>query len=895
QAAARDEKWVPFTERVEISYTNIRLETTVPEKEEIFQVVIDLIKNSTCFKAFTISEDVLEIFMQQFWYTIKKVQGTDSYEFLLSNKKCTVNADVFRKIFDICPKVKGVNFTELPNDDTTLVFLIELGYKGPLYTHTNMFVDHMHQPWRTLAAIINKCLFGKTASNDKLRKSRIDILWGMLYRENIDYPKLIWEDLAFQIDHMKEKRSRRKNMPFPRFTKIIIDHFLKKHKSLSKLKYQHYHTIKDDGIVSRLKFVRIREDYQEYGLLIPDVMLTDAIKQSESYQMFIKYSTGQIPPKKNRGKGSQGKKTIDTRVTDVDVSKESKPEPARKRTTSKRRVKKKVTISADDNIIPDLDVALELGKSISLTEAKEEEAARQVHATHARIVTKSIPEPARRRPSGKMTSNPPKKLKSVLSLTPEEQEAADTIKALKESTKTIRRQPGTRGSIEGIGSKPGVPNESTVVSATSSEGTGAKPGVLDEEKVTTEENVILEWGSEQESEYSEDNQGDDDEVDWINSDDDEEKKDNTHDDKSIDLETTDDEETEDEFVHGEEQVNDDEDEEMTNAEVADSDKDDEEVTDAAKAYDTTNAEINSVLEVNIQPEVPHIQSPSILRVLVSVIFEPSVLTPIQETSFATPVTTLPPPSVSTIPHVPLQQQTTAPILAPPPTTESPTIIAAILESNALTASQVPTIVDDYLGSRLTLESSKIQFPTINLEQEYAKIILEILKIKKQKMPKYTIKSTDKAALKEYDLKSALYQTMHANKSFNKNPANHRLYHALIKALIEDENAMDKGVTDTNKRRRTKESKSSKKPSTTKENPKGKAPSKGSKTGKSASAKEPVEEPIAEVVMDDVGEDEVRDDDQPQDTSEPKTDNTRNPEWFKQPPRPPTPDPEWNKH
>ncbi|GJS67542.1 hypothetical protein Tco_0682106 [Tanacetum coccineum] len=164
------------------------------------------------------------------------------------------------------------------------------------------------------------------------------------------------------------------------------------------------------------------------------------------------------------------------------------------------------------------------------------------------------------------------------------------------------------------------------------------------------------------------------------------------------------------------------------------------------------------------------------------------------------------------------------------------------------------------------------------------------------MLKFTIKSTDKAALNEYDQKSALYQTMNANKSFNRNPANHRLYHALKEVLIEDENVMDKGVADTvqdykrkhdddeddddedppagpnqckkTKKRRTKESKSCKKPSTTKETPKGKAPSKGSKTGKSTSAKEPVEEPTAEVVMDDV---------------------------FTQPPRPPTPDPKWNKH
>ncbi|GJX32744.1 hypothetical protein Tco_0242599 [Tanacetum coccineum] len=150
------------------------METTVPQKEETFQV--DIVKYSICFKAFTISADILEIFMQQFWYTIKKVQDTDSYEFLLANKKCTVNSEVFRIILNICPRVEGVDFTDVPDDDTTLTFLINLGYKGSLNRHTNMFVDHMHKPWRTLAAIINKCLSRKTASNDKLRKSRIDIL-----------------------------------------------------------------------------------------------------------------------------------------------------------------------------------------------------------------------------------------------------------------------------------------------------------------------------------------------------------------------------------------------------------------------------------------------------------------------------------------------------------------------------------------------------------------------------------------------------------------------------------------------------------------------------------------------------------------------------------------------
>ncbi|GJY35202.1 hypothetical protein Tco_0420580 [Tanacetum coccineum] len=306
----RDEKWIPAKERVKISTINVRLETTVSQKEETFQVIIDVIKNSTCFKAFTISAEVPAIFMQQFWYTIKKVKDIESYEFLLANKKCLVDVEVFRKILVICPRVDGIYFAELPDDETTLTFLLSLGYKGPIHKHHSMYVDHMHQPWRTLDSIINKCLSSKTTSNDRLRKSRINILWGMFYWENVDYPELIWEDLAFQIDYRQLKKGRRENMAYL-----------------------------NDGVVSRLKFIRIGEDYQDYGLPISETMLTEVIKQSESYQMFIKYSTD--------------------------------PEPARKRTPSRRVVKKKVTISADDNIIPKPDIALELGKSMSLTKVVE--------------------------------------------------------------------------------------------------------------------------------------------------------------------------------------------------------------------------------------------------------------------------------------------------------------------------------------------------------------------------------------------------------------------------------------------------------------------------------------------------------------------------------------------
>ncbi|GKB63943.1 hypothetical protein Tco_0920129 [Tanacetum coccineum] len=111
-----------------------------------------------------------------------------------------------------------------------------------------------------------------------------------------------------------------------------------------------------------------------------------------------------IPSKKSRCKGSKGKKTAEESQEIVDVSEESEPEPkpAKKKTSIKRRVKKKVTLYGDDNIISNYpNAALELAKSISQTKAEEAKATRKVHATHARIMTESVPKSAKKKSSGR--------------------------------------------------------------------------------------------------------------------------------------------------------------------------------------------------------------------------------------------------------------------------------------------------------------------------------------------------------------------------------------------------------------------------------------------------------------------------------------------------------------
>ncbi|GKD59824.1 hypothetical protein Tco_1297333, partial [Tanacetum coccineum] len=193
---------------------------------------------------------------------------------------------------------------------------------------------------------------------------------------------------------------------------------------------------------------------------------------------------------------------------------------------------------------------------------------------------------------------------------------------IKSSKKVSKSEAHTGGSSEGAGITPEVPDESTVVSITLSEGTGITPGVPDEVKDNSEAKVdsAINWGSEMRVTIL--------------------MKEN------INIEeTNDDERTKDEYIHDDEYVHDNADEEMRDAKDAETRKDDDEITDAAKAdaekieempklpptssslsvssgfgnqfvahssdiymvgtvKDSANVEINSLLDIQIQQEVP---------------------------------------------------------------------------------------------------------------------------------------------------------------------------------------------------------------------------------------------------------------------------------------------------
>ncbi|GJZ05045.1 hypothetical protein Tco_0538320 [Tanacetum coccineum] len=173
-------------------------------------------------------------------------------------------------MLQICPKLPNHQFKELPFEEAILIFLRDLSHSGKIEMITDVNVNKFYQPWRSFAAVINKCLGGKSIGYDSLRLSQAQILWGMYHKKNVDYAYLLWEYFIYQVENNNVKKSN--EMYYPRFTKVIVNFFM------TKVVYRH-------------------EDTQLYGAILPNELTNEDIRNSKSYKEYYAIASGAKPPK----------------------------------------------------------------------------------------------------------------------------------------------------------------------------------------------------------------------------------------------------------------------------------------------------------------------------------------------------------------------------------------------------------------------------------------------------------------------------------------------------------------------------------------------------------------------------------------------------------------------
>ncbi|GKE40765.1 hypothetical protein Tco_1464170, partial [Tanacetum coccineum] len=230
-----------------IGNSNYILSTTFKPKEPTFQVALDVLSLTPFYQAFLITASVPAIYMHEFWATVTFQKH--NIKFKLNKKSYSFDLETFINMFQICPKVPGHKFVDPPFEEEILLFMSDLSYPGNI----------------------------KSLS------------------KNVDYVYLLWEDLVYQIENKVSKRN--KDMYYPRFTKVIINHFMSQDQSIPRRNKVDWHMASDDPILTTMRFIPHHEVVQKYGAILPDNLTTQAMKESEAYKTYYAFATGKAIPK----------------------------------------------------------------------------------------------------------------------------------------------------------------------------------------------------------------------------------------------------------------------------------------------------------------------------------------------------------------------------------------------------------------------------------------------------------------------------------------------------------------------------------------------------------------------------------------------------------------------
>ncbi|GJV55878.1 hypothetical protein Tco_1456883 [Tanacetum coccineum] len=197
--------------------------------------------------------------MAQFWHTLKEDKSKYRLKFMLDKKELTLTLDDFRQIFHL-PQATANNhnaFVPPPSFSDMVPFYKQvLGFTMELKTQSNFKTTGLLQPWQTLCKIFSKCLTTR-------------------------------EGLYYSLHHPTS------SILYPRFTKIIVNHYMTIFPDISRRARDMYYNLQDDDIMNNI--FNSGRHKNKVGMQIPDWMITDEMKQTEIYQMYTEVFGIDVP------------------------------------------------------------------------------------------------------------------------------------------------------------------------------------------------------------------------------------------------------------------------------------------------------------------------------------------------------------------------------------------------------------------------------------------------------------------------------------------------------------------------------------------------------------------------------------------------------------------------
>ncbi|GKA05461.1 retrovirus-related pol polyprotein from transposon TNT 1-94 [Tanacetum coccineum] len=261
-----DYQILPRSSWVPVGKINCYLDVEKSHSNPIYKIVVDILKHTSFFRAFTASSTFPSIYIQQFWDTIQYDKTTRRYSCQLDEKWFDLNKDTLRDALQITTVNSNKSFSSPPTPDALINFVNDLGYPKVVKTLSAVVTNDMFQLWRALTAIIN------------------------LYR--------MWEEFTQSIHYFVEdkknlalhtqgkKKANPIVIPSIRFTKLIIHHLQSKHKfhlrpgSPLHFPYEEY-------VLGYLKFSAKGTKREVFRMPIPNDLIIADICDGQYYNEYL--------------------------------------------------------------------------------------------------------------------------------------------------------------------------------------------------------------------------------------------------------------------------------------------------------------------------------------------------------------------------------------------------------------------------------------------------------------------------------------------------------------------------------------------------------------------------------------------------------------------------------
>ncbi|GKA51595.1 hypothetical protein Tco_0744791 [Tanacetum coccineum] len=201
------------------------------------KILTNIIKNHPLRFSIAAFSSVPWIYMAQFWHTLKEYDSKYRLRFMLDKKELSLTLDDFRTIFHL---PQG-------NDNNHNSFVPPPSFSDMIMQMMYCFVNNIH----------------------------------------VDYAELLWEGIYYSLHHPTS------SIPYPRFTKIIVSHYMTIFPEISRRARDMYHNLQDDDIMKNIFNSGRHKD--KVGMQIPDWMITEEMKHTEHYRMYAEVFGLDVP------------------------------------------------------------------------------------------------------------------------------------------------------------------------------------------------------------------------------------------------------------------------------------------------------------------------------------------------------------------------------------------------------------------------------------------------------------------------------------------------------------------------------------------------------------------------------------------------------------------------